>query len=302
MKNALFYMKNILLFIIFNSSFFSFGQEHYILYFDTGKADISKTEMTRFQNWISFNKESKILAINGFTDEDGTNQFNDSLSKKRVDFAYNCLQKYLVIRSDFKSRSFGENFIQSKNKSENRKVVIYYILKKDLNREDEILRIKPLETKIVVKTDRSFSDKMEIENSDGSVTKMVLDLAFMKAIDESKAGDKLKLENLNFVINTFIVTNSSRPKMFELLTVLRENPKLKIEIQGNLCCQPIDRLNLSTERAKAIYNFLVFYKIDKSRLSYKGFGSSNPLFPLPEKSEEERAANRRVEILILENE
>ena len=105
-----------------------------------------------------------------------------------------------------------------------------------------------------------------------------------------------------FAFLFFIVTNASRPKMFELLSVLRLNPKLKIEIQGNLCCQPVDRLNLSTERAKAIYNFLVYYKVDKNRLSYKGFGSSNPIFALPEKSEEERAANRRVEILILDNE
>ena len=43
------------------------------------------------------------------------------------------------------------------------------------------------------------------------------------------------------------------------------------------------------------------YKIPKSRLSYQGFGSTQPIFPLPEKNEAERAANRRVEILITEN-
>ena len=295
-------MKNILFLVFFFLAFSSYAQEQFVLFFESNKATISNLEKMRLQDWMLLNKNSKIVALNGYTDEDGTNLFNDSLSKKRVDFVYNVVQKSVAIRSDFKSRSFGENFNQSKNKAENRKVVLWYLQEKDLIRENEILGIKPVELAIIEKKPRVFENKISFENPDGSITNMVLDAAFMKSIDEAKPGVKLKLENLNFVINTFLVTNTSRPKMFELLSVLRQNPKLKIEIQGNLCCQPIDRQNLSTERAKAIYNFLVFYKIDKSRLSYKGFGSSNPLFPLPEKTDEERAANRRVEILILENE
>jgi outer membrane protein OmpA-like peptidoglycan-associated protein len=103
------------------------------------------------------------------------------------------------------------------------------------------------------------------------------------------------------MINTYIVVNESRGKLYELLLVLQKNPKLKIEIQGNICCMPNDRLNLSMQRAKAIYNFLVANEINKNRLSYKGFGSTRPIYTLPEKTEEERAANRRVEVLILEN-
>ena len=295
-------MKSIFLFLYFLTTFFCFSQQQYVLYFESNRADLSKAEELTFQSWIAANKEVKILAINGYTDEDGTTDFNDTLSKKRVDFVFGLVRNKIAIRSDFKSRSFGENFNQSKNKALNRKVSIFYIDKKDLPREEEILGIKPIESTSIAKIPRTFIDKLEIENPDGSFTKIVLDQAFMKAIDGAKKGEKVKLDNLNFVVNTFIVTNASRPKMFELLSVLRLNPKLKIEIQGNLCCQPVDRLNLSTERAKAIYNFLVYYKVDKNRLSYKGFGSSNPIFALPEKSEEERAANRRVEILILDNE
>ena len=295
-------MKSIFLYLYFLTTLFCFSQQQYVLYFESNKADLSKEEELTFQSWIAANKEVKILAINGYTDEDGTTDFNDTLSKKRVDFVFGLVRNKIAIRSDFKSRSFGENFNQSKNKALNRKVSIFYIDKKDLPREEEILGIKPIESTSIAKTPRTFIDKLEIENPDGSFTKILLDQAFMKVIDGAKKGEKVKLDNLNFVVNTFIVTNASRPKMFELLSVLRLNPKLKIEIQGNLCCQLVDRLNLSTERAKAIYNFLVYYKVDKNRLSYKGFGSSNPIFALPEKSEEERAANRRVEILILDNE
>jgi len=123
----------------------------------------------------------------------------------------------------------------------------------------------------------------------------------MKKIAAARVGEKLKIEHLNFVINTFAVELESRVKLYELLMVLTKNPDLKIEIQGHLCCMPIDRLDLSTQRAKAVYRFLINNNIEKERLSYKGFGSTMPIYPLPEKDEKERAANRRVEIEIISN-
>jgi hypothetical protein len=54
-------------------------------------------------------------------------------------------------------------------------------------------------------------------------------------------------------------------------------------------------------RRKAIYNYLIGQKINRKRLSYKGFGTSKPLHPIPEKSSQEEEENRRVEILIMEN-
>lgn len=287
-----------LLFLFIN---FSFAQEQVILYFDSNKFELNKFENDKFQTWISLNKDSKIVAINGYTDEDGSNSSNDTLAARRVSFALSQVKLKIKIRDDFKSRSYGEDFKQAVNKAENRKVTIYYLLPKDFPRENEILGIKK---DIVIKPRPipNYPEKLVFTNPDGSTSEFKLNVNFMKEIDKGKAGEKLKIENLNFVINTFIVVNESRGKMYELLLVMEQNPKLKIEIQGNLCCQPIDRTNLSTQRAKAMYSFLIKNKIDKNRLSYKGFGSSRPIFPLPEKDEKERAANRRVEILILENE
>ena len=151
------------------------------------------------------------------------------------------------------------------------------------------------------KPEIDFPEKMVFENPDGSQKEFKLDKVFMKKIYEAKKGEKLKIDNLNFIINTFIVVPEAKGKMYELLVVLQNSPGLKIEIQGHLCCMPTDRVDLSTQRAKAIYSFLVANGIYPGRLSYKGFGSTQPLFPLPEKNETERAANRRVEILIVEN-
>ena len=278
-----------------------YAQEKFTVYFESNKFELNTKENTKLTTWISENKNNKIVAIHGFTDEDGTNGFNDTLAQKRVNCIFNSVKNQIKIREDFKTRSFGESFEQSKNKAENRRVVIYYILEKDLTREDEILGIKKEIVKEEPKPEIVYPEKLVFENPNGTKSEFKLDRAFMKKVGEAKSGEKLKIENLNFVINTFAVVNESRGKMYELLLVLQKNPSLKIEIQGHLCCMPIDRADLSTQRAKAIYNFLVHNEIQKERLSYKGFGSSMPIYSIPEKDEQERAANRRVEILIVEN-
>jgi outer membrane protein OmpA-like peptidoglycan-associated protein len=82
---------------------------------------------------------------------------------------------------------------------------------------------------------------------------------------------------------------------------MEENPKLKIEIQGHICCQMNgDINNVSTARSRAIYNYLIRSKIDRKRMTFKGYGTSKPIHPIPEKTEQEENENRRVEILIVE--
>ena len=275
------------------------AQERFVVYFDNNKFELNPLELVKLDKWILENKTSKIISITGSTDEIGSLGYNDTLSKKRVNFIYSKVIGKLKIREDFKTISLGEKGATSDNNAENRKAVIHYILEKDLHMEEEILGIKkeikeeqPI-PKIV------YPEKLVFENPNGTKSEFKLDRAFMKKVGEAKSGEKIKIENLNFVINTFAVVNESRGKLYELLLVLQKNPSLKIEIQGHLCCMPIDRADLSTQRAKALYNFLLNQNITKDRLSYKGFGSSQPIYALPEKDEQERAANRRVEILIV---
>lgn len=286
------------LIVLFFVTFRLSAQEQFPVFFDSNKFELTKSENSRLQQWIAANPEVKILAIHGFTDEDGTTGFNDTLASKRVQSIYAMVNGKLKIRDDFKTISFGEQFKQSGTKAENRKAVIFYLQPKDIPRENEILGLPEIKKPKVIK---NYQTTMKFKTPDGKVNIYKFDTIFMRKVGEAKAGEKFKLDNLNFVINTFAVVPESRGKMFELLVVLQENPSLKIEIHGHLCCQPVDRLDLSTQRAKAIYNFLIANDIYKGRLSYKGFGSSEPIYPLPEKTEAERAANRRVEILVVEN-
>ena len=116
---------------------FAKAQEQFSVFFESNKFECSKLESKKLQDWIVANKEVKIIAIHGFTDEDGNSGFNDSLAKKRVSFIYSKIKDQIKIREDFKTISYGENFKQSSNKSENRKATIFYILPKDFSRENE---------------------------------------------------------------------------------------------------------------------------------------------------------------------
>lgn len=277
------------------------AQEQFSVFFDSNKAELKPSENDKLQNWITTNKDVKIVAINGYTDEDGSTGFNDTLARKRVNYIFGAVNGKVKIREDFKTRSFGEQHNLSKKKSENRKVTVYYIAAKDLPRENEILGIKPEPPVATEKPPVFYPKNIVLENPDGSKTEYQLDMAFMKQVGAAAVGEKLKIDNLNFVINTFAVVPESRKKLYELLIVMEKNPNLKIEIQGHLCCMAVDRQDLSTQRAKAVSQFLIKNGIHKERLSYKGFGSSQPIFPLPEKDEPQRAANRRVEIVIVAN-
>ena len=292
--------RSVLLILTLIISITSQAQEQFSVYFESNKHELSIPENKELQDWIKQNATSKVLAINGYTDEDGSTQYNDSLAQKRVEKVYQNIKGNLKIREDFKTRSFGENFQQSKNKAENRKVTIFYIKAIDIPREDEILGLKSRKlTK--VKKPIVFPDKVVINNFNGTKSEYKLDVKFMDELCYAEPGTKLKLNNLNFISNTFAVTNESRGKLYELLLVMQERPEMVISIQGHLCCVGVDRKDLSTQRAKAVKQFLELNGIEKTRMSFKGFGSSVPLFALPEKSEEERAANRRVEIEVVAN-
>ena len=276
------------------------AQEQLSVYFDSNKHELKKTEIARLEAWMAANKDSKILAINGYTDEDGTIGLNDTLAQRRVSYVFGYVKGKIATREDFRVRSFGELHKQSANKAENRKVTLYYIEKKDLARENEILGITTKKP-VVLEGPVVYSSKITVHNPNGKDEVLPLDVPFMKRLGEAKTGDKLKIENLNFYENTFGVMAESRHRLYELLQVMENNPNLKIKLLGHVCCMTADRKDLSTQRAKAVMMFLYQSGIEKSRLSFQGFGVSQPVYPIPEKTPEEREANRRVEILVMEN-
>ena len=243
------------------------AQDKLTVFFDFNKHNLNENATQQLQTWIANNPKIEVTKIYGFCDWKGTNNYNDSLSLKRVSTVFNFLkEKNIKVKEDYEIKGFGEDFEQSKVQSENRKVLIVY---------EPIIEIQPL-----------ITDSKALSTQ----------------IKNAKSGDKIRLKNIYFYNMTPRILPKSKPVLVELLCALEENPKLKIEIQGHICCQKVFDINeLSVMRARAIYNYLVSQKINRKRLTYKGYGTSDPIHPIPEKSEAEQDENRRVEILILEH-
>jgi outer membrane protein OmpA-like peptidoglycan-associated protein len=248
-----------------------FAQEKVTVFFDFNKHHLNDIAMQQLQTWIANNPKMEVSKIYGFCDWKGTNNYNDSLSMKRVKTVFNYLkEKNIKVKGGYEIKGFGEDFEQSKVQSENRKVLIVYELKKE------------------------ETPKLTAGNDDT--------LPLAEQFKQAKTGDKIRLKNIYFYNMTPRILPKSRPVLIELLCAMEDNPRLKIEIQGHICCQKVFDINeLSVMRARAIYNYLVGQKINRKRMTYKGYGTSNPIYPIPEKSEFEQNENRRVEILVLEN-
>ncbi|MBN2519310.1 MAG: OmpA family protein [Bacteroidales bacterium] len=108
------------------------------------------------------------------------------------------------------------------------------------------------------------------------------------------------LKNILFEFNKDEIQPISYNELNKLLTLLKNNPELKIDIYGhtdNIGKEKYNQ-NLSEKRAKAVFNFLIKNGIEESRLTFKGYGSSVPI--KSNNSEEERKLNRRVEFKVTE--
>ena len=85
-------------------------------------------------------------------------------------------------------------------------------------------------------------------------------------------------------------------KLYQLLV---DNPTIKVIITGHTDNVASDKYNLklSEGRAKAVYDEMVRRGIDPKRMKWQGKGEREPIDT--NKTEEGRAANRRVEFKIL---
>jgi len=83
-----------------------------------------------------------------------------------------------------------------------------------------------------------------------------------------------------------------------LKKLLLDNPTMKIEISGHTDNVGSEAFNneLSLNRARAVYNYLVKQGIAPDRMVYKGYGFSKPI--ADNSTEEGRAENRRTSFTI----
>jgi len=252
------------------------AQSKFTVYFDFNRYALTADGMRQLDSFLLAKRESGakyIISLDGYCDPPGTDDYNRTLSLRRVSSVkQHLLNNGIQQRNIVQAKGHGEKDPLNENRTEE---------ERQLNRR---VTISLAET---TKENQTLKEKI--------------------ADSTTVAGTSIVLKNMNFYGGTPLLLPESFSIIEELIETMKVNYRLVIEIQGHICCVPYaddspygpTGTGLSEERAKTIYAELVGHGIEPNRVSYKGFGHSMPVYPYPEKTEEERIANRRVEIKII---
>ncbi|HEX7411731.1 MAG TPA: OmpA family protein [Bacteroidales bacterium] len=112
-------------------------------------------------------------------------------------------------------------------------------------------------------------------------------------------GQTMVLHNIFFDTDQHTLRQESRVELDKLISFLQANPNLKIEIGGHTDNEGTDAYNfqLSDARAKAVFDYLAAHGVATSRLTYHGYGETQPT--ATNVTPEGRALNRRTEFKIV---
>jgi OOP family OmpA-OmpF porin len=112
-------------------------------------------------------------------------------------------------------------------------------------------------------------------------------------------GTKLAtLGSANFDFNKATVKPEGRKILEDAVKTLKDNPDVKVVVEGHTDSVGSDAYNLklSQRRAKAVADYLVSEGVASSRVRVEGFGKSKPI--ADNKTAEGRAKNRRAEVVV----
>lgn len=257
--------------------FFGFlhAQEEVVqsVYFQFDKYNLDEKQATDVIDFIKKTDSTRIesIQIYGYCDDRGKEAYNFKLSKNRANTIKDKLtgsgiKNKIIVSIEGKGRvMIDDDIIENlpEVRSKNRRV-------------DVVLNLKPL-------------PKIEIPGFYTTVQKKHI------------IGDHIYLDNLLFERGSSKLTFKAKNQLDKVAFQLQKYKNLKFEIQGHVCCTPpyqkeaIDKdtkkRQLSNNRAESVYKYLVFKRISKDRMTFKGYGNTVPLNKGPE-------YDRRVELVI----
>ncbi len=250
------------------------GHTHIHVYFNSDSYKIISADANQLNQLAQSLKNSGkkyTIRISGNCDSTGSDTYNDKLSLLRANAIKDRLIQAGVHKGSIEIRGYGKRKPINKNKNpkewqENRRVDIEAVL--DENKSQNGLN--------------TFNDK-------------------------AKTGTHITLKAMDFEGGMHHLLPAFLPELDSLVQIMQTHPTLEIKILGYVCCTQngmdgtdleTGTPNLSTNRAKAVYDYLIKNKISKTRLSYQGMGGRNKIVN-PEITEEDKTLNRRVEIVIM---
>lgn len=135
----------------------------------------------------------------------------------------------------------------------------------------------------------------ELINGADTISKKIENIDFEKI----EQGESIVLQNILFEQDKAEVLPSSYSELNELVSYLKKNELVEIEISGHTDNTGTDQYNLqlSESRAKAVADYIIKKGIEVARISYKGYGNTKPI--ASNETEQGKSKNRRVEFKIL---
>ena len=118
-----------------------------------------------------------------------------------------------------------------------------------------------------LKTDFSLKDK----ESDSTYN---IDIA----LQPIEANATIVLRNIFFDFNQYNLKSESQVELDRIVQLMKDNPTLRIQINGHTdnIGKAADNLRLSENRAQEVVKYLTQKGVQADRLSFKGFGATQP--------------------------
>lgn len=207
-------------------------------------------------------KPEKVLFLNGYLKDEKQNLI-DSIEIEVKNIRTNEIEKISVYKGN-------------------------YIFYKNIKLSDDLL--------ITVKKN-GYAFHSSYISSDDTLFNSPVNLNFeLGKLEQNKS---FNIDNIYFDNNSYQIKSLTEQVLIEFSKYLLINNSLVIEISGYTDNIGGDLKNqlLSENRAKAVYDFLVFNDVSSSRISFKGFGEQNPI--ASNENEEGRKKNRRIEFKVI---
>ncbi|WP_207423143.1 OmpA family protein [Desertivirga brevis] len=131
-------------------------------------------------------------------------------------------------------------------------------------------------------------------------------LEYSLNLDPLEKGRTIRLDNIFYDLGKDAIRSDAALILNGLELLMRENPKLKIELSSHTDSRGKDayNLSLSQRRAQSAVNYLISRGIAKERMVAKGYGETRLINKCGNNascSDEEHQRNRRTEFTILSN-
>lgn len=125
--------------------------------------------------------------------------------------------------------------------------------------------------------------------------------AALQPIETIITPESVTLNEITFEFDKSNITREGAFELDKLVQVLSSNKEMVILVKAHTDNRGSDTYNLqlSDRRAKSTVQYIISKGIDRSRISGKGVGESEPKINCQDCTEEQHAANRRSEFLIV---